>query len=411
MKILLVKSMIPAMKRAGTDVVTRNLLELLSMDHTVTFLGMGHSPVEVERVAALKDICAEARAILAPNKRSPFHRLYHKLLNTFRFIALGRSYESSYNAPKAFKRAITEVTGRERFDLVIIEYWHNASLKPWVRRGARAVLLIHDAAFVNNHRRLCVERNIWKKAILRPYFWLKKQEELQSIAKFDQVLALSSADVEHVRAADPRMGKIGFRTIPISMRGKADEIIRDNDIVGRERSLYFMGSLERFNHMDAVTFFLDEIHPELERSSVDTRFFVVGRCRPHVQKRLKRIGPVEFVGFVEDPVSDLKPYGICVVPLRVGSGIKIKILEAFILGKPVVTTSVGAEGIDFFNQYPDCVRDDPREFAGEIERLLEDRNYFDQVREAQWKYAENNLTIQGNRETFKEAIEFSTGDS
>jgi glycosyltransferase involved in cell wall biosynthesis len=94
----------------------------------------------------------------------------------------------------------------------------------------------------------------------------------------------------------------------------------------------------------------------------------------------------------------MKKYKICIVPLRVGSGIKIKILEAFIYGNPVVTTSVGAEGISFFNEHRDGVQDDPSSFAEEIVHLFRKDDYFNEVREKQYMFARKNLTLEANRE-------------
>jgi glycosyltransferase involved in cell wall biosynthesis len=79
-------------------------------------------------------------------------------------------------------------------------------------------------------------------------------------------------------------------------------------------------------------------------------------------------------------------------------------LEAFALRKPVVTTSVGAEGIDFYEDHHQGVRDEPKSFAKEIEHLLRDVDYYNHVKEKQWQYAYENLTIQANRKKLQKII-------
>jgi glycosyltransferase involved in cell wall biosynthesis len=293
-------------------------------------------------------------------------------------------------------RALSEITEKKHYDLVIIEYWHNALLKSYVRKGARVVLLIHDAAYINDIRRLDVERNYLKKVILSIYFRFKRWEELRSIAKFHEVLALSSSDVSHIQKEKKRMSRTNFRTIPLTVidKGEMDSCGHRDELI--ENSLYFLGSLNRFNNLDAVYYFLEEIYPHLENLIGEVNFFVVGSYKTTVEKRLKKLAPVHFVGYIDNLVEDLGRYKVCIAPLRVGSGIKIKILEAFVLGKPVVTTSIGAEGIDFYSDHPEGIRDNPRGFAEEVTRLFREDNYYNHVKEKQNLYACKNLTLESN---------------
>jgi glycosyltransferase involved in cell wall biosynthesis len=405
MKILLVKSVIPAGKRMGSDIVSYNLLRLLSLDHEVSFLGMAHSPEEVRDAGRLGEFCEEVFIVPAPNKRSLFHRLYYKFLNLTKLIFLLRSQEVSYNSPSCLKRKLADVTDRGGYDLVIIEYWHCALLRSHVRGIATAVLLIHDAAFMRDRRRMLVENSCWKRAFMRIYFRLKRREELRSVECFKNVLALSAADIDHIRQeGGERTRGISFQKIPVSVAADLEESACYAVSEEIPNSLYFIGSLDWFNNLDAVLFFLERVYPHFKGMHDGLELYVVGNCGPRVHKRLQGLGPVRFAGFVRDTAEGLKKYRVCIAPIRVGSGIKIKILEAFILGKPVVTTSIGAEGISFFDDHADGVRDDPAAFAGEVIRLLSDDSYYNQVKDRQLKYARENLTVEANRKRIQDII-------
>ena len=410
MEILLVKHLIPSVRKRGTDVVSYNLLRLLSLDHQVDFLGLAHSRSELKQADALREVCRGVFPVLAPNKRSVSHRMLYKVINTLKLVFMLRSYEVSYNTPRPLARMLSRVTRENHYDLVIIEYWHNALLKPYVSESSRTVLLIHDAAFVNNDRRLRVERSAFRRFFMRLYFKLKKWEEIRSIAMFKEVLALSPVDVQHIRNAGEELGEVSFREIPLSIANRTRDLIAETREEPIANSIYFIGSLDRFNDFDAVLYFLEEVYPHLNSCIEECHFFIVGNCRARVKERLSNLAPVRFVGSVDEPAKHIMRYRACVAPIRVGSGIKIKVLEAFILGKPVVATSVAAEGIDFFDGNPESVQDTAEGFAAEIARLFGDEDYYNKVREDQRLYALEKLTVEGNRKRIGDIIGEVTGD-
>jgi glycosyltransferase involved in cell wall biosynthesis len=404
MNVLIVKSTVPFWGNRGTDVVSLNLAKLLSLDHRVSFLALAHSEHEYQRTPYLQGkTFEEIHIIPASNKTSIFHKLYYKILYIMKFFTILRSLEVSYNTPRSLKQALSKLTESNSYDIVIIEYWYCGILRSFVHGKAIPVLLIHDASFINNERHGSVERSMLKRIPIKLYHRFKKWEELKSISKFSNVLALSDADIQHIQKEEKKTGTLSFQKIPITMdelcqRAKKDQ----NDII--ENSLYFIGSMNRFNNLDSVLFFFEEVYPYLQSSAVDVTFYIIGSCKASVRRKLEKFAPIQLVGIVDDLVKALSNYQICVAPLRIGSGIKIKILEAFALRKPVVTTSVGAEGIDFYEDHHQGVRDEPKSFAKEIEHLLRDVDYYNHVKEKQWQYAYENLTIQANRKKLQKIM-------
>ena len=136
--------------------------------------------------------------------------------------------------------------------------------------------------------------------------------------------------------------------------------------------LIYIGSMDWYPNEDAVAFFADEVLPRIQEKVPDVRFSIVGgNPSGRVQKLAERDGVV-----VTGRVPEIKPYfaeaTVFVVPLRIGSGTRLKILEALAMGKAIVSTTVGAEGLDLKDGEEIFIADEPIAFADAVTRLLMD---------------------------------------
>ncbi len=140
---------------------------------------------------------------------------------------------------------------------------------------------------------------------------------------------------------------------------------------GQERDLVFVGSMDWLPNEDGVLYFLSEIWPLVKRECPGVRFYVVGRSP---SARLRRYEGEDVV--ITGAVGDVRDYvyrsAVVVVPLRIGGGSRLKILEAMSAGRAVVSTSLGAEGIDYTPDRNIVIADDPEEFARRVCILLKD---------------------------------------
>ena len=136
-------------------------------------------------------------------------------------------------------------------------------------------------------------------------------------------------------------------------------------------TVLYQGGMDWFPNRDAVQFFVAEILPELRRRVPGVRFIAAGRNpSPEFRARFAGMPDVEFTGTVPDMRPIIRDAAVCVVPLRIGSGTRLKILEAAAMGKPVVSTSLGAEGLDFRDGESILIADSPALFAARVEQLL-----------------------------------------
>ena len=136
-------------------------------------------------------------------------------------------------------------------------------------------------------------------------------------------------------------------------------------------TILFFGAINYFPNADGVTYFVDEVFPRIRDRRPDATFRVLGPgAGPDVLAR--RGNGVDIVGMVDDVNPHIDRAAVVVVPLRIGGGTRLKIVEALAKGKAVVSTKLGAEGIDVVDGEHLLLADDPRDIADRVEQVLGD---------------------------------------
>jgi len=144
----------------------------------------------------------------------------------------------------------------------------------------------------------------------------------------------------------------------------------DNAII-QKKTILFIGSLEWFPNLDAFKWFYKKIFPLVLKKVPDVKLYVIGKNPPEEIRNIKDPN-VEIYGMVEDIRPFVSKANVCVVPLRIGGGIRIKIIELLSMKKAIVTTSIGIEGIDVIDGEHLIVKDSENDFADTIIKLFND---------------------------------------
>jgi glycosyltransferase involved in cell wall biosynthesis len=140
----------------------------------------------------------------------------------------------------------------------------------------------------------------------------------------------------------------------------------------RRRSLLFVGGFQHAPNADAVLWFVREVLPQLRRVVPDVEVVMVGDCPPPEIRKLEESPGVRATGYVPDTTPYLDAAWVSIAPLRYGAGMKGKVGEAMAAGLPVVTTSIGAEGMELEDGVTALVADTPEAFADAVHRLCTD---------------------------------------
>ena len=145
------------------------------------------------------------------------------------------------------------------------------------------------------------------------------------------------------------------------------------------RKILFMGTMSYYPNIDAVLYFAESIFPLILAQDPDLSWCIAGREPPRIVRQLARHPQIEIVANPEDMSAIAAKCSLSVVPLRSGSGTRIKILHSMAMGLPVVTTSIGCEGLSAINREHLLIRDRPENFARAVLELIRDRQVWQQL--------------------------------
>ena len=260
----------------------------------------------------------------------------------------------------AFERVLSE----RSFDLVQVESSQMAITRS--ASGIPFVLDEHNIEYLLLRRLAEVETSPDRKAFGYIEAAKVRWEEVKAWRQCDGAVFTSQADLDVMRAPFPE------KPACVVPNGVDAEYFSPSDDEPERSTVVFTGSINYRPNTDAVAYFIKEVMPQLLRLKPSAKFVVVGQGAPDSLLRMADAN-VEFTG----AVPDVRPYvaraAVVIAPLRVGSGTRLKILEALAMGKPVVTTTIGCEGLSVVDGEHLVVADDPQPFAEAVARLMTDR--------------------------------------
>jgi sugar transferase (PEP-CTERM/EpsH1 system associated) len=262
---------------------------------------------------------------------------------------------------------------KEKFDVIVCDFLAAAGMIPW-QFPIPKVLFTHNVETLIWKRQCAVARNpLWKAICWREYSTTALAER-RYLNLADHVLTVSDTDRDvFARTIEPAK----ITVIPTGV-----DLDFFQPAAGKEQpnTLVFTGSMDYMPNEDGICYFVEQILPRVRVHIPNVALLVVGR-RPSA--RLLKLATMTPGLEVTGAVEDIRPYvqrgSVYVVPLRVGSGTRLKIFEAMAMGKAVISTSVGAEGLPVRSEQDILIADTPEAFANAVVRLLADRNLRDEL--------------------------------
>ena len=367
MNILFLSTEIPFPLDHGHHLRTYHVLRILAKEHKIYFVCFAKDGVRVEYQRKLEEMCE--RVDIFTLRFRGWRQLMLVLLNLFSTLPLIAQKYYDARVAAHIKKLIDEA----KIDLIHIDLLHIASY----RRGLNstpAILVNHNVESLRMLRWARVERNLLLKGFLL-YQHLKLKNFEKSICReFDRCAVVSDYDKEFLFQL---CGGGNFVTIP---NGVDVSYFQVSDVILIPNSLVWVGSMSGPYNRDAVIYFLKEIWSHIQSVIYDAKVMFVGSSPANLLERVAKKSPnVEYTGYVDDVRSYVAQASVFIAPLRSGSGTKIKVLNAMSQGKPVVTTSIGAEGIEAKSDEEIIVADDPQEFAEKTIYLLQHPKVAEQI--------------------------------
>ena len=366
MRILFLSQLLPYPLDSGVKIRTYYVLRRLAASHEVTlacFVRPDNVPDEVDHLRAL---CREVHTV--PMQRSR--------LRDARFLLQSLLSDSSFiinrDAVPAMDRLVETLLAQAVEDSRPYDAIHCDQL--WMAQyalrssGVKRVLDQHNAVYLIPKRMAKYERNPIKRELLEREWRVLARYEASACQGFDRIITVTERDRQVLTDIAP--GKLPpVSVIPICVDPAAVPLVRrwrDSTTVLHLGTMYWPPNVE------GVLWFAREVFPLVRERIPGARFSIVGKRPPARVRRLQADPAVEVTGYVADPMPYVERSAAFIVPVRAGGGMRVKILDAWMWGIPVVSTMIGAEGIDIVPGENIIIADEPRAFADGVVRLVAD---------------------------------------
>lgn len=357
MKVLFLMSQLPYPPDTGAKIRTFNLIKRLSLNHNINLITFGDKKIELFKIKAMKEFCKEI--ILIPKNRFKYIKLF---FNLFSFLP----YTIKKYYSKKMKKTINKLIGQNRFDLIHCDSLQ-MSLNIISLNSIPKVLTEHNIESQILQRYAQKEKNLFKKIFI--YLQWKKlaNYEFTVCQKFDFCITVSEKDKRCLKES----AKI--KNLAVVSNGVDCNYFIPQDTSTRPFSLIFTGSLDWLPNEDALCYFFSEIYPLIKQDANQVSMSVVGRSpTKRILAYAQNDSSIRIVGRVEDVRPFIAQADIFVIPLRIGGGTRLKILEAMAMAKPVVSTTIGAEGLEVESEKNIILADRPEDFAKRVVKLFSD---------------------------------------
>lgn len=259
-------------------------------------------------------------------------------------------------------------------NIVFIDHLHMAYYGKLIKKDfpqIKLLLMEHNVEYIFWKRIFENEKNIFKKI----FFWVQSKKvfiyEKNIVDIMDRCLTVSSNDEKYIQKLNSNVKTF---TIPVAIDIQKFNLSKDIQVI--PHSCIILGNFGWLPNMNGCLWFLKYVWPIIKKDFTDSKLFVVGKNPSNEMiKFQKNDGSVSIVGYVEDVKPWIGKAEIFIVPIFEGGGIRIKILEAMAVGKPIISTSIGAEGIAIENMRNIIIADNVDEFVKSIRLLFQNKKF------------------------------------
>jgi len=356
-RLLFLCQTLPYPPDGGVWIRTYHILRLLARAFDITALCFERAPMAGNDAARDPRSGVEALSRFArvevfpiPQRRSRARFVWDHM----RSVARQRVYTEFMYESRAFTGRLSALRRETAFDLVHVDSLDLAAHLP-ACDGLPIVCVHHDVTSMQLERRAGIERTEWRRAYLRHQAALMARAERDWCARVAMNVVVSAADGVALKAIAPGA------QVSVVPNGVDTEEFQPVQDAGRGAA--YVGGLHWFPNADALEFFAGEILPHARRADPSFPVRWIGSATEDERNRYRERHRIDVTGYVDDVRPAMQEAACHIVPLRAGGGTRLKILNSWAMGRPVVSTTIGCEGLEAVDGENILVRDDPKAFA------------------------------------------------
>ena len=306
------------------------------------------------------------------------------MLDAFVALLTGESYNVKRYESHEFAKKLASILKEDTFDVIHVESIFLTPYLPLIRKYSKAkvILRAHNVEHLIWERIAKCTKNIFKRWYVKKLALALKVYELEHISQYDGIACITQKDADYFIKAGCRkpIVSIPFGIIAPDTMDNVDE---------EPNSLFHIGSMDWIPNLEGVNWFLEKVWPKVLNEVPQARMYLAGRKMPQTLMNTEYRN-VSIVGEVPDAMYFIESKKINIVPLLSGSGIRVKIIEAMSVGKTVISTTIGAEGIEYTDGKNILIADTPDEFVMQIKRCIADDEFCAEIGNNSYDLVANN---------------------
>lgn len=360
MKILYITQLLPYPLDTGGKIKTYKTIKLLAKNHQIHLVCFVPKPSDLKYKKELEKLCKKVMVFVSPLVRARYKDILGKVfLNLFSLTPF--IFYRYFNFK--MEQYINTILKKEKFDAIHIDHLNIAQYLP-KEKNCLWVLEEHNIESQGKFSIAKKERfpfNLvffWEAVRL----WLMEKKWFK---EFDYILAISDRDKGTMIRKGVRENYVFVLPTPMKVK---------NLFSWGNKNILFVGLLSWWPNKDGFYWFYEKVFPLIKNKIPDVKFTVVGDgAREKMKNYAKKDSSLHLVGYVKDIKPFLKNAGVFIIPLRMGSGVRIKALTAMAAGIPVVSTFKGVEGISLSHNKKVLIADRPEVFAEKIIKVIKEK--------------------------------------
>ncbi len=368
LNVLFICNKSPWPPREGGPIAMNNLIEgVLKHGHNVKVLAINTNKYNFDPEEIPEDYKNRTNIELV------YIDLSIKPMDAFINLFNGKSYHVQRFISEKFRAKLTEVLTEQSFDIVQIETLFMSPYIDTIRKFSNASIILraHNIEHIIWKRVASITKNPIKKLYLKHLASTLEKYEKEVLEEYDGIVPISSKDASYFET------ECSIPVLPISFGVDTAKLIPDK-IEKSDLALFHIGAMNWIPNEEGIRWFLENVWNKISNEFNDLKLYLAGREMPGWLTTINQKNVI-VVGEVPDAYKFINSKAISIAPLFSGSGIRIKIIESMALGKTVISTKIGAEGINYTNGKNIMIANNAESFVNAIRELISDRHKCDTI--------------------------------